>query len=83
VTNVSYTYLRDNLARLMDEVCASRAPMIVTRQKAPSVVMLSLEEFEGIQETLHLLRSPKNAERLLRAISAAEAGRLEEHDLAE
>ena len=41
--------------------------------------MVSLEEFESMQETLHLLRSPRNAERLLRSIARAEAGDLEEH----
>jgi antitoxin YefM len=77
---VSYTQLRQNLAAVMDEVCDSRAPMIVTRQNARSVVMLSLEEFESIEETLHLLRSPRNAERLMRSIASAEAGDLEEHN---
>jgi antitoxin YefM len=76
---VSYTHLRQNLAAVMDEVCDSHSPVIVTRQHARSVVMVSLEEFESMQETLHLLRSPRNAERLLRSIARAEAGDLEEH----
>jgi antitoxin YefM len=75
---LSYTQLRENLASVMDEVCASRAPVIVTRQRAPSVVMISLEEWESWQETFHLLRSPRNAERLLSAIRGADAGDLEE-----
>jgi antitoxin YefM len=77
---VSYTHLRQHLASVMDEVCDGRAPVIVTRQNARPVVMLSLEEFESMQETLHLLRSPRNAERLLRSIARAEAGELTEHD---
>ena len=77
---VSYTHLRQNLAAVMDEVCDGRAPVIVTRQNARAVVMLSLEEFEGMQETLHLLSSPRNAERLLESIAEAEAGSLERHD---
>lgn len=80
---VTYTHLRENLASVMDEVCASCVPTIVTRQKAPSVVMVSLEEWEGMQETLHLMRSPRNAERLLESIAQADRGELEAHDLIE
>jgi len=81
--HVSYTELRQNLAKFLDRVCDDRAPVIVTRQNARSVVMMSLEEFESIEETLHLLRSPANAERLQRSVAHAEAGELSEHDFAE
>ncbi len=80
---VSYTELRQHLARFMDEVCDSGAPLVITRQNARPVVMLSLEEFESIEETLHLLRNPANAARLLRSIEDADAGRLVEHDIGE
>jgi len=83
MAHVSYTELRQNLAGLMDEVCDSRAPLVVTRQGGRSVVMMSLEEFEGMQETLHLLHSPANAARLLASIQQAEEGRLVERDLVE
>ncbi len=83
MAHVSYTELRQNLAGLMDEVCDSRAPLVVTRQGGRSVVMMSLEEFEGMAETLHLLRSPANAARLLASIQQAEEGRLVERDLVE
>jgi antitoxin YefM len=65
----------------MDEVCDRRAPLHITRQNARTVVMVSEEEYEGMVETLHLLRSPKNAERLRRSIKAAEAGKLVERKL--
>jgi len=81
--HVSYTDLRTNLAKYMDEVCDSRAPLHITRQNARTVVMVSEEEYEGMVETLHLLRSPKNAERLRRSIKAAEAGKLIERNLIE
>jgi len=81
--HVSYTELRQNLATLMDEVCDSRAPLVVTRQGGRSVVMLSLEEYEGMEETLHLLRSPANAAHLLESIRQAEEGRLVERDIPE
>ena len=77
---VSYTELRSNLARYMEEVCDSRAPLHVTRQNARGVVMISEEEYGGMMETLHLLRSPANAARLLRSIDEADKGKFVEHD---
>jgi antitoxin YefM len=81
MSHVSYTELRTHLAKYMDEVCDSRAPLYVTRQNARSVVMLSAEEYEGMMETLHLLRNPANAARLLRSISEADSGQLTEHEI--
>jgi antitoxin YefM len=78
MTHVSYTELRQNLAKYMDEVCDSSAALHVTRQNARSVVMLSEDEYESIIETLHLLRSPANAERLLESIENAKSGKLTE-----
>jgi antitoxin YefM len=75
LSRVSYTELREDLAKYMDEVCDSRAPLHITRQNAGNVVMISEEEYEGMVETLHLLRSPTNAARLLRSIEEADAGR--------
>ena len=83
MSHVSYTDLRKNLAKYMDEVSDSRAPLHVTRQNARSVVMLSEEEYNGMVETLHLLRSPANADRLMRSIAAADAGKLSKRSLAE
>ena len=81
MSHVSYTELRTHLAKFMDEVCDSRAPLYVTRQNARSVVMLSADEYEGMMETLHLLRNPANAARLLQSISEADAGEFTEHEL--
>lgn len=78
--HVSYTELRSNLATYMDEVCDSRAPLLVTRQNARSVVLIAEDEYEAMMETLHLLRSPANAERLLRSIAEADAGQSVERD---
>jgi antitoxin YefM len=83
VSHVSYTELRANLAKYMEEVCDTRATLHITRQNARAVVMLSEEEYEGMLETLHLLRSPANAARLLRSLESAEKGALAEHDLIE
>ena len=81
MTHVSYTELRANLAGFMDEVCNTRAPLLVTRQNARSVVMLSVDDYEGLMETVHLLRSPANATRLLDSIAQANRGALTEHEL--
>ena len=80
---VSYSELRQQLKRHMDRVCDDHAPLLVTRQDGPPVVILSLSDYEKLDETSYLLRSPANAERLRRGISAANAGQLVERDLIE
>ena len=83
MAQMSYTDLRQNLARAMDEVIESRAPLLITRQGGQgNVVMIAEAEFEGWQETVHLLRSPTMARRLVGAVAAADAGRTTERDLA-
>lgn len=82
MVQVSYTDLRQNLARYLDEAVESRAPILVTRQAGKgNVVILSEAEYEGWQETVHLLRSPANAKRLLQSIRSADAGAAKERDL--
>lgn len=73
---ISYSKLRANLAKTMDRVCENRAPMIVTRQNGESVVILSLEEYESLDETAYLMRSPQNAERLRASIEELNAGKV-------
>lgn len=80
MSHVSYSELRANLAKYMEEVCDSRSSLHITRQNARSVVMLSEDEYESMMETLHLLRSPANAARLLRSIKEADKGKLVEHE---
>jgi antitoxin YefM len=72
---ISYTAARENLASTMDRVCADHTPVIITRNRDQSVVMLSLEDFESLEETAYLIRSPANAKRLLEAIHALESGK--------
>jgi antitoxin YefM len=71
---IPYSRLRSNLASEMDRVCADHAPIIVTRKASASVVMISLEDYEALEETAYLLRSPRNARRLLESIAELEAG---------
>ena len=80
---ITYSQARQNLAATMAQVCDDGDPVIITRQRAESVVMLSLHEYEALEETAHLLRSPANAKRLLEAIAALEAGRGQAHELAD
>ena len=83
MTHIPYTEFRRHLVKYMEEACDSRAPLHVTRQNARSVVVLSEEEYDSIIETLHLLRSPLNAEHLMRSIADADAGKLSQDDIAD
>jgi antitoxin YefM len=80
---ISYSRARQDLARLMDKVSDDRSPLIVTRRGGKAVVVLSLEEYRGMEETLYLMRSPANARRLLRSIRAAERGEVTPRTLVE
>lgn len=72
---ITYTAAREGLASAMDKVCRDRSPIIITRNRDQSVVMLSLTDYEELEETAYLLRSPANARRLLSAIGGLEKGR--------
>jgi len=80
---IPYTRLRANLANEMDRVCEDHAPMIITRKASSSVVMISLDDYTALEETSYLLRSPKNARRLLESIAEIEGGNGTERNLAE
>lgn len=78
---ISYTAARGHFAQIMDQVCQDHAPIIVTRQKSESVVMISLQEYDSLLETVYLLRSPKNALRLKQAVDEIEQGATKSHKL--
>ncbi len=82
---ITYTAARENLASTMDQVCMDRDPVIITRKHEQAVVMISLEDYEALEETAYLLRSPANAKRLIASIEAAEEGSVlsKEIDLSE
>ncbi|MFZ2634494.1 MAG: type II toxin-antitoxin system prevent-host-death family antitoxin [Desulfosalsimonadaceae bacterium] len=80
---ITYTAARQNLAKTMDKVCMDHSPVIVTRKSLNSVVIMSLEDFEALEETAYLLRSPKNARRLLESIAQLESGKGLEKELIE
>ena len=80
---ISYTAARQNLAKTMEEVCKDHAPVIVTRKKSDSVVIMSLEDYTALEETAYLLRSPKNTRRLIESIVQLEDGKGTERELVE
>ncbi len=71
---MTYTDARASLKEVMDRVIHDREEIVVTRRNREAVVILSLEDYNAIQETLHLLRSPENARRLQRSIAQLDAG---------
>jgi len=80
---ISFSDARADLKAVMDRVVADRVPVAITRHKAESVVLVARSEWDSIEETLYLLRSPANAKRLLASIAQLNAGRAEEHELIE
>jgi len=78
---VTYSEARANLKDVMDRVVGDKSEVVITRQKAEAVVMVSLSEWNSISETMHLLSSPKNAERLRQSIEQMDAGKGIERDL--
>ena len=72
---ITYTSARANLAKTMDRVCENHEPLIITRNSEQSVVMISLEDYHSMEETAYLLRSPRNAKRLLESIANLEQGK--------
>lgn len=70
----TYTQARASLARLLDEVTQNREVVIIKRRGAGDVALVAADELASLMETAHLLRSPKNAERLLAALGRALQG---------
>lgn len=72
---ITYSSARSNLAKTMKKICDDHSPVIITQETESPVVMMSLEDYQALEETAYLLRSPKNARRLLESISQLEMGR--------
>ncbi|MGH9630379.1 MAG: type II toxin-antitoxin system Phd/YefM family antitoxin [Bryobacteraceae bacterium] len=68
----TYTRLRENLASILDRVVEDQEIVIVRRKRSNDVALVPAAELDGLMETAHLLRSPKNARRLLTALRRAE-----------
>ena len=78
---ITYTAARQNFATTIEKVCRDHTPIIVTRKSSESVVIMSLEDFEALEETAYLLRSPKNARRLIESVAQLESGKGNEKEL--
>lgn len=81
--SISYTSARSKLAKTMEQVCNDHAPIAITRKGEGAVVMMSMADYQALEETAYLLRSPKNLKRLLEAVSDLETGKGVERELAE
>jgi antitoxin YefM len=82
MTETTYTSARENFKALLDEVVDSREPVIIHRRGGEDVALIAVDELRGLLETAHLLRSPKNAERLLRALARATSKKLRPQSVA-
>ena len=80
---ITYTKARETLAQTIDSVCENHAPVIITKKNNRAVVMLSLEDFQALEETAYLLRNPRNARRLLDSVNELDAGGGSERALTE
>lgn len=80
---LTYTEAREKLADTIKKVCRNHDPVIITRKREDAVVMMSLDDYESLQETSYLLRSPRNAKRLLESIKELESGKGKERKLIE
>jgi len=81
--HATYTYVREHLARLLEQVEADRDVVIINRRGHEAVALVPAGELDSLVETAHLLRSPKNAERLLTALRRALAGKRTAQTVAE
>ncbi len=72
---ISFTAALENLASTMDKVCEDHAPIIITRNRDQAVVMMSLQDYEALEETAYLLKNPKNARRIMSAVSQLDDGK--------
>ena len=80
---ISYTTARNNLATTMKQVCDDHVPVIVTRKNNEAVIMMSLEDYESLNETAYLMQSPKNAKRLINSTEELNTGKGRERELME
>ncbi|MCX7045084.1 MAG: type II toxin-antitoxin system prevent-host-death family antitoxin [Candidatus Sumerlaeota bacterium] len=72
---ITYSEVSDNLADTLKRVCRDHDPVIIKRKRADSVVLISLKDFDSLSETAHLLRSPRNARRLMSSVRELKNGK--------
>jgi antitoxin YefM len=72
---ITYSEARQDLKNIMDEACSNHEPILITRRKGESVVLLSLDDYESLMESEYLLSSPANAARLQQSLQEARSGK--------
>ncbi len=77
----SYTEVRENFDKLMAKVCEDHQPLVITRQRKKPVIVMSLDDYNSMQETMYLMSSPKNHAMLLKSISELTNSQFKQHDL--
>lgn len=78
---VSFTEARNNLKSVLDSVVNDADTAVITRRDAEDAVVMSLDYYNSLMETVHLLRSPANAEHLQRSIAQFKAASVTQRDL--
>lgn len=78
---ITYSRARSQFAKTMERVCDDHEPVVITRRDNESVVMISLADYEALEETAYLLRSPRNARRLLESTAELDDGGGRQRDL--
>ena len=81
--SIGYTFARSNLAKTIEDVCNDHTPIVITRKGEGAVVMMSIEDYQAMEETAYLLRSPKNTRRLLESIAELESSGGTEREMLE
>ena len=79
---ISFSDLRKNMKHIMDRVSDKHEPTIITRKQG-NMVILSLEDYNALEETAYILSSPKNAQRVLTSLAELRSGKGKEHKLIE
>jgi len=81
VDTMSYSAFRNKLASTIDKVNDDHQPVLITRQNGKPAILMSVEDYESYEETAYLMTSPRNAERLNRAINELESGKGQQKEL--
>lgn len=80
---ISYSEARQNLSATMMKTVEDNAPVLITRQNGEACVLMSLEEYNSLEETAYLLRSPTNARRLIDSVESLKSGQGKIRDIIE
>jgi len=78
---LTFSEARASLKSVMDDVCNDHTPTVITRVRGEHVVMLSLTDFNSMEQTMHLLGSAKNASRLMESVAQIKAGKAQAREL--